>query len=55
MGQVDLFIVYCPENRGLYAIPVEEVPPTGMYLRVADARNGQRKGVRWAADYELPA
>jgi hypothetical protein len=54
-GQVDLFIVHCPANKGVYVVPVKEVPATGMYLRLQPARNGQRKYVRWAKDYELPA
>jgi hypothetical protein len=54
-GEVDLFIVYCPANKGIYVIPAEDVPATGMYLRVDPPRNCQRKGVRWARDYELPA
>jgi hypothetical protein len=54
-GEVDLFVVYCPENQSVYAIPAEEVPFTGMYLRVEPPRNGQSKRVRWAREYELPA
>jgi PD-(D/E)XK nuclease superfamily protein len=54
-GEVDLFIVYCPDNQNVYAIPAEEVPNSGMYLRVAPPRNRQNKRVRWAKEYELPA
>jgi hypothetical protein len=54
-GEVDLFMVYCPDNRRVYVVPVDEVPSTGMYLRVDPPRNRQDKRVRWAADYELPA
>ncbi len=54
-GEVDLFAVYCPDNDRVYVIPVEEVPATAMYLRVEPPRNRQRKGVRWAEDYVLPA
>lgn len=54
-GQVDLFIVYCAENQRVYVIPAEEVPAAGMFLRVDPPRNNQRKRVRWASDYELPA
>jgi hypothetical protein len=54
-GEVDLFAVHCPENRGIYVIPAEEVPCSSMYLRVDPPRNRQRKRVRWAKDYELPA
>ena len=54
-GEVDLFVVYCPDNGGIYVIPADEIPPTGVHLRVNPPRNGQRKRVRWARDYELPA
>jgi hypothetical protein len=53
-GEVDLFVVYCPDNHGVYVIPAEDVPTTGMFLRVDPPRNGQNKRVRWARDYELP-
>jgi len=55
LGEVDLFAVYCPDNDRVYMIPVADVPLTGMYLRVEKPRNGQRKRVRWAEEYALPA
>lgn len=55
LGQVDLFAVYCPDNDRVYMIPADDVPATGMYLRVQKPRNGQRKRVRWAEEYALPA
>lgn len=54
-GEVDFFAVYCPENDRVYLIPADEVPTRGMYLRVDRPRNRQRKRVRWAEDYVLPA
>ena len=54
-GEVDLFIVYCPDNKRVYVIPAREVPRSGMYLRVDPPRNKQTKCVRWARQYELPA
>jgi hypothetical protein len=54
-GQVDLFIVYCFETKGVYVIPADEVRGARMSLRVSLPRNRQCKGVRWAKDYELPA
>jgi hypothetical protein len=54
-GEVDLFAVYCPDNDQVYLIPAQDVPSTGMYLRVDKPRNKQRKRVRWAQDYALPA
>jgi hypothetical protein len=54
-GEVDLFIVYCPDTDRVYVIPAEDVPARGMWLRIDPPRNNQRKRVRWACDYELPA
>ena len=47
-GEVDLFIVYCRENRRTYVIPANEVPRTGMYLRLDPPRNNQTKARRRA-------
>ncbi len=55
IGEVDLFIVYCPDTQRVYVVPADEVPATSMYLRVDPPRNRQGKRVRWAKDYELPA
>lgn len=55
VGEVDLFAIYCPDNGIVYVLPASEVPTRGMHLRVDSPRNGQRKRVRWARDYELPA
>lgn len=55
VGEVDLFIVYCPDTQRVYVVPAEEVPNTCMYLRVDPPRNRQGRRVRWAKDYELPA
>ncbi len=54
-GEIDLFIVYCPQNDSVYVIPADEVPNRGMHLRVNPPRNQQDKRVRWAKDYKLPA
>jgi hypothetical protein len=54
-GEAELFLIYCPETEGIYAVPVEEAPAGHGYLRVAPARNRQHERIRWARDYELPA
>lgn len=55
-GEVDLFLVYCPDTDRIYSVPIEEVSSSRLgYLRVAPTRNGQAQGVRWARDFELPA
>jgi PD-(D/E)XK endonuclease len=53
-GQVEIFLVHCPETNQIYAVPVANVPATDGWLRVDLTRNGQQEGIRWARDYELP-
>ena len=53
-GQIDDFAVFCPELGTVYLIPVDDVPAERRAsLRVEPARNGQRKNIRLAAQYEL--
>ena len=54
-GDADLFFVYCPDTGRVYALDVDEATSSSCSLRVAPTVNCQAKGVRWAADYELPA
>jgi PD-(D/E)XK nuclease superfamily protein len=54
-GDADLFLVYWPENGRIYAVPVEEAPKSHMNLRVDPPLNGQRRRIKFASDYELPA
>jgi PD-(D/E)XK endonuclease len=54
--EVDLFLIYCPDTEKVYAVPIEEATTGGeTALRVRPPKNNQRRRVRWAADYELPA
>jgi hypothetical protein len=50
-----LFFVYCPDTDRVYALDVEEAGAFRGALRVVPTANGQAKGIRWAADHELPA
>jgi hypothetical protein len=53
-GEIDAFGVYCAELNKVYLVPVEEVPNgTQACLRVTPAKNGQRKCVRLANQYEI--
>lgn len=52
-GQADVFGVYCPETRETYLVPVAEAPGRQCRLRVTPSRNGQRAGIRWAADFRI--
>ena len=52
-GEVDLFLVYCPETEGTYAVPAEVAPSNMMHLRVDRCRNRQRENIRWARDHDI--
>ena len=53
-GQVDAFAVYCPETAGVYLVPIADLSVhVEAKLRVDPPRNGQRKRIRLAADYEV--
>lgn len=52
-GAADLFAVWCPDNRKVYLVPVDECGRREVKLRLIPSGNSQSKGVRWAADYEL--
>jgi PD-(D/E)XK endonuclease len=54
-GQIDLFLIYCPETDRVYAVDLSEAASSNGRLRVDPTVNGQAKGIRWAADHELPA
>jgi hypothetical protein len=51
--QVELFGVYCPDTDKVYLVPVADVTDSHGYLRVDLPKNGQKSGVRMAAQYEL--
>lgn len=52
-GQYEFFAVYCPENKGIYLVPVDQVGLTQAILRLTPTLNNQGKRVRWAKDYEI--
>ncbi|MGH3072875.1 MAG: group I intron-associated PD-(D/E)XK endonuclease [Gaiellaceae bacterium] len=53
-GEVDFFGVYCPETGGVYLVPIGDANVRRQgNLRVTPSRNGQAKGVRFAARYEI--
>ena len=51
--EVDEFAVYSPDTGLVYLIPAADTPSRACFLRLQPTRNGQRSGVRWAADFEL--
>jgi PD-(D/E)XK endonuclease len=54
-GDVEMFMVHCPDNERIYAVPIEDATRTVGTLRIEPTGNGQHSRIRWARDYELPA
>lgn len=52
-GRADVFAVHVHETGDQFVVPVAEARASKMYLRVTAPANGQRAGVRFAADYRL--
>ncbi len=53
-GEIDEFAVFCPELGSVYRVPIDDVATTTHgSLRIEPTRNGQSKGVRLAAAYEV--
>jgi PD-(D/E)XK endonuclease len=52
-GDVDFFGVYCPTNRKVYLVPVDQVGDVEAHLRLVPALNAQSVGVRVAAEFEI--
>jgi PD-(D/E)XK endonuclease len=52
-GEVDLFLVYCPDTDEVYVVDVAEVGTSEVRLRIEPTRNGQDARIRWAAEHVL--
>jgi hypothetical protein len=54
LGQVDFFGIYCPGTESVYLVPIEDaqVRREGA-LRVNPPKNGQRRFIREAQQYEI--
>jgi hypothetical protein len=53
-GQADMFGVFCPDNGQVYLVPVDKVAGVSGALRVEPTKNGQKKGITFAAQYVFP-
>ena len=50
--ECDWIVGYWPEGQTCYYVPVDKnLPKTGVKLRIAEAKNNQSEGIRWAEDY----
>ena len=52
-GLADIFGVYFPQTDSVYLVPINEVAESKGWLRVEPARNNQKRGVRFASDFEI--
>lgn len=53
LGLADIFGIYFPQNDNVYLVPVHEIVSVKGSLRLEPTRNNQRRGVRFAADYQM--
>jgi len=51
--EIDYYAVYCPQTGETYLVPVSDGTKTWGSLRIAPARNGQSRKMRWASQYIL--
>jgi hypothetical protein len=52
-GLADLFAVHLPSTDSVYLIPVDAVPGHIGRMRLVPAKNNQRRGIRFAADFAI--
>ncbi len=55
-GQIDYFGVFCPDNGKVYLVPIGVANThSRCYLRLTPPKNNQKKRIRWAREFEIPA
>ncbi len=52
-GLADIFGVYFPPAGSVYLVPIGAVAGFAGRLRLAPTRNNQKRGIRFAADFEI--
>lgn len=52
-GRADIFGVYFPPTHAVYLVPIDGVANFEGRLRLDQPLNNQRKGIRFAADFEI--
>jgi hypothetical protein len=51
---IDALAIYCPSPRTFVYLLADELPTTGVHIRLLKARNGQVKRTRDASEYRDP-
>lgn len=54
-GRADIFGVYFPPSSAVYLVPLDAVAGFEGRLRLDPPLNNQRRGIRFAAEYEIDA
>jgi PD-(D/E)XK endonuclease len=52
-GLADIFGVYFPPSQSVYLVPIEAVAEYEGRLRIAPTQNNQKRGIRFAKDFEI--
>lgn len=50
-NELDVFAVWCPDNKQLYVVPAEHPLAVQGRLRIVETQNFQQKKIKWARDY----
>jgi PD-(D/E)XK endonuclease len=53
LGLADVFGVLHSPSNAVFLVPVKEAPGFAPRLRLGPARNNQKRGIRFASDYEI--
>jgi hypothetical protein len=53
VGEIDFFVVYCPDSDVCYKVPVSIAGNRSCMLRLEAPKNGQKKKIHWAKDFVL--
>jgi hypothetical protein len=53
-GEVEFIGAFCPALDRVYLVPIAQIGKKGFTLRLETPKNGQRKRVLWAKDFEIP-
>jgi len=53
LGLADIFAVYFPPRQTVYLVPIDGVAAFEGRLRLEPTRNNQRRGIRFAAEFEI--
>ena len=52
-GQVDLFLVYCPQTDSVYRVPIDKCGVNELRLRIDQPKGGATSRINWAKDFLL--